>query len=636
MPLIYFFTGMLLLAFPAFSYGQNLVPNAGFEDYTACPSNFGSIPFSNDYANFPVLKNWTNPVKLSSPDYLNTCATGSSGLNVPASTFGFQQPLSGAGYGGIIAFQGSFSGGNLTYDYREYLQNRLSSPMKAGRQYCVSFYVNPAISPNFSFNYISLDEIGIYFSAGRPLDSTHTYLSFPFHIKNTSGSFLTDTSKWYRVSGVYQAQGGEEWLTLGCFKSNNAAPSFVKAFPGPFNPNVLFWSYLFIEDVSVTEITSTDTLINRKDTVVCQTAGLQIPFSGQENALKYQWQDGSASRNFMVSDTGTFWCISKMECSLVIDSFYIHYRPYKKLDLGKDTFNCQLQPVSLSANHVYNEYLWNTGDTTPSLTVYQSGVFILTVRDSCGIQADTIEAGIQAPVPPPSLSDTVLCQNDPSPVLNTSGSGLKWYFPNVAEGLPFQPHILTSAPGIQTFWVSQTIGHCESIKKPVSIIIKYKPDADLNEYYFFCEESDSILEKTYPGVRYLWNTGEETFGIRPQYSGKYWLTISNDCGSSADTTYVEVSSCEDCLAVPNAFTPNGDGKNDFFAPVIKCPVRHYSLKIFNRWGMLVFESKNPLNGWSGRNFSGRADAGAYVYLIEYYPENGYQKKILQGNLTLLR
>jgi gliding motility-associated-like protein len=50
---------------------------------------------------------------------------------------------------------------------------------------------------------------------------------------------------------------------------------------------------------------------------------------------------------------------------------------------------------------------------------------------------------------------------------------------------------------------------------------------------------------------------------------------------------------------PNAFTPNGDGINDVFKPVFYGPVSSYTLTIFNRWGQMIFKSRDPGKGWDG-------------------------------------
>lgn len=615
---------------------QNLVYNPGFESYNVCPSNLLSMPYSSDYSYFPTITWWTNPVRLSSPDYLNQCAVPTSGLQVPNTTFGYQQPHSGAAYAGIIAFQGQMTNGTLSYDYREYLQNRLAQPMVAGKQYCVSFYVSPTISPAFNFNYVALDEFGLNFSQQRPIDTVNRFISLPYHIKNISGTYLSDTSKWYKISGIYMATGGEEWLTIGCF-ANGSSPSFINVYPATPNQNILYWTYLYIDDVSVSEITSADTINRTADTVVCRTAGLNIPLKSENGATAYSWSDGSTGSQIMAQDTGTYWCIAKTECGLVKDSFHIRFQPYTPLDLGRDTFNCHAQPVTITAGNNYLSYLWNTGANTSSITVFQTGSYVLTVHDTCGEQKDTVEITIQAPTPAPVVNDTTICQFVPSPELNVSGTNLTWYQSATAlAGSASQPYVFTGEPGYYTLLVSQTIGRCESPRVPITIKVKYKPDADIGNYYALCGGTDTLIGNVYPEVTYLWNTGDESCCIQPEQTGTYQLTIENECGASSDTAFVEVFPCDECVFVPTAFTPNGDGKNDRFYPIVKCPVYNYHLSIFNRWGQMIFNTNNISDYWNGEYKSHHADCGVYVYTLEYNSAKTKSHKSLKGNITLIR
>lgn len=89
--------------------------------------------------------------------------------------------------------------------------------------------------------------------------------------------------------------------------------------------------------------------------------------------------------------------------------------------------------------------------------------------------------------------------------------------------------------------------------------------------------------------------------------------------------------------VPNAFTPNDDGLNDYFRPLGSGKyVNEYQMTIWNRWGQEVFRSTDPkATGWDG-NFKGeKAPVGVYAYIITYRNVNG-ESKIAKGNVTLTR
>lgn len=88
--------------------------------------------------------------------------------------------------------------------------------------------------------------------------------------------------------------------------------------------------------------------------------------------------------------------------------------------------------------------------------------------------------------------------------------------------------------------------------------------------------------------------------------------------------------------VPNGFTPNGDGFNDFFKPVFPVEfVENYALKIYNRWGGLVYETNDVTEGWNGRGIVGKGEPmiGLYNYVIDYRDEEG--EKTVYGKVSVL-
>lgn len=98
---------------------------------------------------------------------------------------------------------------------------------------------------------------------------------------------------------------------------------------------------------------------------------------------------------------------------------------------------------------------------------------------------------------------------------------------------------------------------------------------------------------------------------------------------------------DDCpWYIPNAFSPNNDGINDVFRPFTgtECQISDYTIRIFNRWGSLVFESNNIETAWDGTFRNQPAPQGVYLYAIQYTAEtNGRSRVFVQsGEITLLR
>ncbi len=142
-------------------------------------------------------------------------------------------------------------------------------------------------------------------------------------------------------------------------------------------------------------------------------------------------------------------------------------------------------------------------------------------------------------------------------------------------------------------------------------------------------------------VRFFWEDGEEGPIRIFSQPGQYPLSLQTDCGEVAIDVWVEQFACQALAYVPNAFSPNGDGRNDDLAPFLKpgFPVSDYSFQVFDRWGSLVYESSDwQAPGWNG-SYRGRPAAkGTYLWVLRftYYQNENPQTYRQKGELILLR
>lgn len=129
-----------------------------------------------------------------------------------------------------------------------------------------------------------------------------------------------------------------------------------------------------------------------------------------------------------------------------------------------------------------------------------------------------------------------------------------------------------------------------------------------------------------PGAQfYLWKIYKSTEllvtrndrDIRYVFSepGAYRVVCAvNNQYCTSDSMEVSVQISESYLAVPNVFTPNGDGKNDEFRVAYRS-LREFHCWVYNRWGKLVYEWTDPAKGWDGTINGRPAAEGAYYYVI---------------------
>lgn len=117
-------------------------------------------------------------------------------------------------------------------------------------------------------------------------------------------------------------------------------------------------------------------------------------------------------------------------------------------------------------------------------------------------------------------------------------------------------------------------------------------------------------------------------------TGSNTLTVNNISGSAPWTLKGKELICGDFF-LPNAFSPNGDGHNDIFRPRNNC-IKDIDMKIFNRWGNLVFETTDLTQGWDGSTPKGKnGNEGVYAYELSAKLFDGTDI-IKRGTVTLLK
>ena len=118
--------------------------------------------------------------------------------------------------------------------------------------------------------------------------------------------------------------------------------------------------------------------------------------------------------------------------------------------------------------------------------------------------------------------------------------------------------------------------------------------------------------------------------------GTFTVTLIASAGPCSDTAYTVIVLQDSLnLIIPNVFTPNGDGTNDFFT-IRSAGVKEISLQIFNRWGEKMYELTGPKASWDGVGSNGTKVAdGTYFYFVKAY---GYDSKEIEqhGTVNLFR
>ena len=304
------------------SFSQNLVQNGSFENGN-CPTFASQL----DFVDF-----WNNPT-LGTPEFYHECASPASYVQPPNILIGcYQHPRTGDGYIGLFTFRTNIS------NFREYAQNELLSPLEQGKCYYFEMYVSHA-----ECNAVTSDGIGVAFSANAVSNNITTVLPITAAVEQPAGDILSDTMNWIRVSGNYTAAGGEKYLIIGNFRDDNATTSSSINVPNS-DPNT---SYVFIDDVSLTEISSTIDL--GPDTLLCSGQSLELNPTGQADT--YLWSDGSSDSTLIVNETGTYSVDTWLNGCIFSDEIEVDFIPSPSIEWPSDTLICDNAPFTLEARN---------------------------------------------------------------------------------------------------------------------------------------------------------------------------------------------------------------------------------------------------------------------------------------------
>ncbi len=150
----------------------------------------------------------------------------------------------------------------------------------------------------------------------------------------------------------------------------------------------------------------------------------------------------------------------------------------------------------------------------------------------------------------------------------------------------------------------------------------------------FCDELMAELEVESPMTNYVWSTGETSPNITVNLPGRYSVTASQgDCRNMAE---ILIENCDIDLYLPNAITPvHSNGLNDYFAipEIFQQDIRRFEIRIYNRWGELVFYSTDKNFKWNGEYKGQIYHNSMYNYIIQYTDKMGRHQ--IKGSIMVL-
>ncbi len=400
------------------------------------------------------------------------------------------------------------------------------------------------------------------------------------------------------------------------------------------------------------------------NTPVCSGDTLYLNSSSSNGANTYVWNGpgGFYSNNQNpvvpksdVSGSGTYTVTMTLNGCVAIDSMnvVINQTPDSPGTLNLEY--CQKDPtVALTATGInltwYTQPVGGSGTVVPPIPpTLLEGTTTWYVSQTSPEGCESIRNPIHVQVdyladPYIDLQDSVICMGNTFLFYakNTGNdmTGIRWAFENGDSIHNVNPlRYSFAAAGTYTVSVTTYYKVCPVQSTSKTITVYNQPLIDLGPDTTICLGSTPIIFKDNYNpknvTKWLWSTGETGSTLTITRPGTYYVRVSISGCVTTDTIHVG----NDCyLDIPNVFSPNGDGMNDYFFPrqSLTKGLTGFKMDIFNRWGQQIFTTSNIDGmGWDGKFNNEPQPEGVYIYVIEATFRDG-QKEQHQGNITLLR
>jgi gliding motility-associated-like protein len=338
------------------------------------------------------------------------------------------------------------------------------------------------------------------------------------------------------------------------------------------------------------------------------------------------------------------------------------------INVSADTAVCQGNPVTLQATTVNGypgyTYQWSSGvnDTLASVTVTPtaSTSYTVSVSDHC-VTIDTVITVSLHSNPPMAFTSDVQSGCSPLTVTFTPSidpallGNCQWAFSN---GQTVNSCTNVTATFTQTGCYNLTYTGTTSNGCPVSasfpsvVCVTPRPVAnftfdpanptELNSTVNFTSLSTGAATCAWTfdhfGTSTLENPTVNFYGAALNEEFQVCLEVTSENGCTNELCRPLSLGTDFVVYVPNAFTPDGDAYNNTFEPVFPddVAIADYNFVIFDRWGEIIFESKNYKIGWDGTYQGKLVKDGVYTWTIQVQTEGSSKPLVMNGNVTILR
>ncbi len=476
------------------------------------------------------------------------------------------------------------------------------------------------------------------------------------------------------------AEGGNQPISYSIDSINFVhSPSIKNLSPGKYVATIKDSKNCILQSDTLVIKSPKNSAVFEMDTLI-GCSPLTVKFSKPDDGTIFLWDFDDKTTSGLPTPTHTFvnessaprkykiwaYALSENSCKDSTSQIItVEPKPQLKFTIQADTLYFPETTVKITnqSNAECTNYKWNFGDGSPTfpfenirLHKYKNcGNYTIKMSAENDWCRDTIFTNVAILAHEPIIQFLPDTTNGCFPTTinfsNTSEYALEyeWDFDNNETSNETSPSVTYETPGEYNVILSAT-GYCDSFSKDSTTITVYNsPILNFDTY------PDTIMPPDQPihcynysegyEMTYKWLFGDSTSSTEEsplhyyKKPGDYQVKLISVSGHKCQDSLIGTKTIHVLpfgeIEFPNAFTPNGDGKNDLFRPAIHQSIADYEIWIYSRTGQVVFHSLKVNEGWDG-NFDGNpAPPDVYVWKIVGKFENGMPFE-QAGDCTLLR
>ncbi len=405
-------------------------------------------------------------------------------------------------------------------------------------------------------------------------------------------------------------------------------------------------------DMTITVLPLPDAQTN-DDFAICVFDTVQLNTTG---GVQYLWDPGAGLSNDSIPNPLAFPSLTTRYIVTVTDTnncsendtLHITVNPLPSVDAGEDTTICRKTPAFLRATGAL-DYIWSPGtgldnpvSASPLATPDSSLRYYLQGTDIHGcINYDSVYVTvIQLPEATGTPDDSICKFQLTDLAVMGNGARYLWSTGDTRTHITVDPKVPT------TYWV---VPYDEAGCAGDTVFINIFVEVNLPRARFQPQIVEGFYELPVPfdnlsqnATNFLWKFGDGSSSTDEQplhiYTepGLYTVTLvaDNDIGCPDSIPFEFIEVWKESIFFPNAFSPNGDGKNDFFY-IPNGGFQELEIHIFTRWGREIYFSLDPNFRWDGRFKEESVPEGVYVYRVKGTTFGG-QKVERSGTITVIR